>query len=88
MGSSGEAQNIAHQQKHMDIEAMRQFRDRFAIPIKDAELGDIPFYKPAEDSPGDEISQRAHKLGEVPQRRRKSTRVDLPSRRLRRSTSN
>ena len=57
MGSSGEAQNIAHQQKHLDIEAMRQFRDRFSIPISDAELGNVPFYRPAEDSPEMTYSQ-------------------------------
>jgi len=74
MGSSGEAQNIAHQQKHMDIEAMRQFRDRFNIPIKDSDLGDVPFYKPAPDSAEMQyLKERIGKLGEVPQRRRKST---------------
>jgi pyruvate dehydrogenase E1 component len=50
MGSSGEAQNIAHQQKHLDIKAMRQFRDRFALPISDDEIPKMPFYRPAEDS--------------------------------------
>ena len=74
MGSSGEAQNIAHQQKHMDIEAMRQFRDRFAIPIKDSELQDVPFYRPPEDSPEMRYLQdRLQALGRVPQRRRKSS---------------
>jgi pyruvate dehydrogenase E1 component len=74
MGSSGEAQNIAHQQKHMDIEAMRQFRDRFAIPIKDSELSTIPFYRPPDHSPEMQYLQdRLHALGHVPQRRRKSS---------------
>ncbi len=31
--------------------ALRQFRDRFELPFTDEELGDVPFYKPAEDSP-------------------------------------
>jgi pyruvate dehydrogenase E1 component len=53
MGEAGEAQNIAHQAKKMEVEAMRTFRDRFSLPISDAELsGDtIPFYKPADDAP-------------------------------------
>jgi pyruvate dehydrogenase E1 component len=38
MGSSGEAQNIAHQAKKMDIESLRKFRDRFGIPVSDADL--------------------------------------------------
>jgi pyruvate dehydrogenase E1 component len=74
MGSSGEAQNIAHQQKHMDIEAMRQFRDRFDIPIRDADLPNVPFYRPPDDSPEMKyLQERLRELGHVPQRRRKST---------------
>ncbi len=70
LGSSGEAQNIAHQQKHMDLQAMRAFRDRFAIPISDAELANVPFAKPAPDS--DEarfLAETTRTLGAVPQRR-------------------
>ncbi|MBV8423668.1 MAG: pyruvate dehydrogenase (acetyl-transferring), homodimeric type, partial [Candidatus Eremiobacteraeota bacterium] len=74
MGSSGEAQNIAHQQKHMDIEAMRQFRDRFYIPIKDADLPNIPFYKPDNDSPEMAyLRERVERRGHFPTRRRKSS---------------
>jgi pyruvate dehydrogenase E1 component len=74
MGSSGEAQNIAHQQKHLDLAAMRQFRDRFSIPVSDSDIGKVPFYRPSEDSP--EIAylrERQRVLGLVPQRRRQST---------------
>ena len=74
MGSSGEAQNIAHQQKHLDIAAMRQFRDRFAIPVSDAELSKVPFYRPAVDSAeGAYLRERTAALGHVPQRRRTSS---------------
>jgi pyruvate dehydrogenase E1 component len=51
MGKAGEGQNITHQQKKMDIASLKQFRDRFNIPISDEVIADIPFYKPAEDSP-------------------------------------
>lgn len=51
MGSSGEAQNVAHQAKKMALENLRKFRDRFAIPISDEDLEKVPYYKPAEDSP-------------------------------------
>src|ERR671923_171108 len=51
MGAVGEGKNIAHQQKKMPVEALRQFRDRFNIPIPDDKLADIPYYKPAPDSP-------------------------------------
>ncbi len=50
MGEAGEGQNITHQQKKMGEEALRQFRDRFNIPLSDEKLADLPFYKPAEDS--------------------------------------
>jgi pyruvate dehydrogenase E1 component len=79
MGSSGEAQNIAHQQKHLDIKAMRQFRDRFALPISDADLPKVPFYRPPEESAEAEyLRERQRTLGSVPQRRRTSKALTLP----------
>ncbi|MBO6851334.1 MAG: pyruvate dehydrogenase (acetyl-transferring), homodimeric type, partial [Marinobacter sp.] len=37
-GSAGEAQNTAHSLKKLDIEQLKAFRDRFAVPLKDEEL--------------------------------------------------
>jgi pyruvate dehydrogenase E1 component len=51
MGEAGEGQNITHQQKKMGEAALKRFRDRFNIPIDDDQIGDVPFYRPAEDSP-------------------------------------
>ncbi|WP_440216989.1 pyruvate dehydrogenase (acetyl-transferring), homodimeric type [Chromobacterium piscinae] len=51
MGASGEAKNIAHQAKKMDLDSLRNFRDRFGIPVSDADLPNMPYYLPAEDSP-------------------------------------
>ena len=51
MGNAGEGRNITHQQKKMGEEALKQFRDRFNIPISDEDIGDAPFYRPADDSP-------------------------------------
>ena len=51
MGESGEAQNASHQQKKMDMDSVRQFRDRFNVPISDDEIENVPFYHPGEDSP-------------------------------------
>lgn len=51
MGAAGEGQNITHQQKKMTIEQLRAFRDRFSIPISDDQIAEVPFYKPADDSP-------------------------------------
>jgi pyruvate dehydrogenase E1 component len=51
MGKSGEARNTAHQTKKLDDEAIREMRDRFAIPIPDDKLAEIPFFKPSDDAP-------------------------------------
>ena len=51
MGAAGEGMNITHQQKKMTLEQLRAFRDRFSIPVSDDKIAEIPFYKPADDSP-------------------------------------
>ncbi|MDJ0711221.1 MAG: pyruvate dehydrogenase (acetyl-transferring), homodimeric type, partial [Woeseiaceae bacterium] len=81
MGSAGEGQNIAHQQKKMDIEEIKTFRDRFNIPIADSELGDrVPYYKPDPDSAEFEylMERRASLGGFLPKRRAKSTSLPAP----------
>ncbi len=71
LGSAGEGLNIAHQQKKLVIDQLRAFRDRFAIPISDAELESVPFIKPPEGSREmNYLRERITKLGSVPQRRR------------------
>ena len=50
MGEAGEGQNISHQQKKMGEKALKQFRDRFNIPVSDEDIADAPYYRPAEDS--------------------------------------
>jgi pyruvate dehydrogenase E1 component len=51
MGKSGEGKNTAHQTKKLIDDDVRAFRDRFNMPIPDDKLHDIPFYKPADDTP-------------------------------------
>ena len=51
MGEAGEGQNITHQQKKMGTASIKAFRDRFAVPIPDDKLEEVPFYRPPEDSP-------------------------------------
>ena len=51
MGKIGEGKNNVHQTKKLADEDIKAFRDRFNIPIPDSQLADIPFYKPAEDTP-------------------------------------
>ncbi|NHZ64243.1 pyruvate dehydrogenase (acetyl-transferring), homodimeric type [Massilia genomosp. 1] len=71
MGKSGEARNTAHQTKKLDDEAIREMRDRFAIPIPDDKLAEIPFFKPADDAPEMVYLHKRRELlgGYLPQRR-------------------
>ena len=50
MGESGEGKNVTHQQKKLNEDELKRFRDRFNIPITDEDIGNFPFYKPEEDS--------------------------------------
>ena len=50
LGKAGEGQMIAHQQKKLDDEALKAFRDRFHIPVSDADLANLPFARPGNDS--------------------------------------
>ena len=74
MGKIGEGKNTTHQQKKMDIDSIRQMRDRFNIPIPDDKLEELPFYKPAPDSPEMKylLERRAALGGFLPQRRRQA----------------
>lgn len=80
MGASGEAQNIAHQAKKMDIESLRRFRDRFGIPVTDEQLDPPPFYRPADDSPEIKYMQEhRQKLGGyLPARNPNTTALEIP----------
>jgi pyruvate dehydrogenase E1 component len=74
MGRAGEGKNTAHQAKKLTDEDIRYFRDRFNIPIPDAELPKIPFYKPADDTPEMRyLHERRQALGGyLPKRRTKA----------------
>ncbi len=51
MGEAGEAENDTHSVKKLSLDELKHFRDRFDIPLSDSELENVPYYKPAEDSP-------------------------------------
>ena len=77
MGAAGESLNPTHGTKKMEDEDVRAFRDRFSIPVTDAQLADnqVPFYHPGAKSPEVEylIERRRALGGFLPQRRRKAT---------------
>jgi pyruvate dehydrogenase E1 component len=76
-----EGRNTTHQVKRLGTKAMRAFRDRYRIPVSDAELEDAPFYKPAEDSPEIQyLHERRRALGGyLPSRRRDSEPLEIPA---------
>jgi len=80
MGESGEGQMIAHQAKKMTVEALKQFRDRFDIPMPDDKIEAMPFISLAKDSPEMKyLQERRSSLGGfLPQRRRQSTALAAP----------
>ncbi|MDN5854987.1 MAG: pyruvate dehydrogenase (acetyl-transferring), homodimeric type, partial [Actinomycetia bacterium] len=80
MGEAGEGQNINHQQKKMAVDALRAFRDRFALPVADDQLAEVPFLKPGGDSPElTYLQQRRAALGGyLPSRRHRSEPLTVP----------
>jgi len=74
MGHVGQAKNPTHQQKKLELDSIREFRDRFGIPIPDDQLADLPYFKPAEDSPEMKYlhERRAELGGYLPRRRAKA----------------
>ena len=50
MGGAGESRMTAHQAKKLDLEAVKAYRDRFALPLSDEDVAALRFLKPAEAS--------------------------------------
>ncbi|MGO3869828.1 MAG: pyruvate dehydrogenase (acetyl-transferring), homodimeric type [Alcaligenes sp.] len=74
MGHVGQAKNPSHQQKSLDLDAVREFRDRFNIPVPDDKLEELPYFKPADDSPEMQYlhARRQALGGYLPKRRNKA----------------
>lgn len=77
MGKSGEGKNTAHQTKKLTDEDIKAFRDRFNIPIPDDQIAELPFYKPADDTPEMKYLHERRKAlgGYLPNRRTKADEV-------------
>ena len=80
MGQSGEAMNISHQQKKLDIESIRRFRDRFGLPVPDDQLAELPYLRFPEDSAEYKyMRERRMALGGfLPSRRRTAAALEVP----------
>ncbi len=80
MGEAGEGQNITHQQKKMDQEALLKFRDRFDLPLSDEEVREGSYFKPPDDAPEMVLlrERRAALGGSLPFRRTSAEPLPTP----------
>ena len=64
MGESGQGKMGTHQQKKLDAEALRAFRDRFSLPLSDEDVEAVRFYTPGPGSAEIQyLHARREKLG-------------------------
>ncbi|NTY34950.1 alpha-ketoglutarate dehydrogenase [Burkholderia diffusa] len=71
MGAAGQGRMTTHQQKKLDVDDLKAFRDRFRLSLSDSDVEQLKFYKPAEDSPEMRYlhARRAALGGYLPRRR-------------------
>ncbi|MEO7640181.1 MAG: pyruvate dehydrogenase (acetyl-transferring), homodimeric type, partial [Ramlibacter sp.] len=50
MGAAGQGKMTTHSQKKFDESALIEFRNRFNLPLTDAQAANLEFFKPAQDS--------------------------------------
>lgn len=79
MGASGQGANTSHQTKKLAHDDLRQFRERFGLPLSDDDLDNARLYFPGENSPEVRYlkERRAALGGFVPQRRQEARPVNL-----------
>ena len=81
MGHWGQGKMSTHQQKKLDLEALRAFRDRFALPLSDEDIEQVRFFKPAADSPEMKYlhARRQALGGYLPARSSAAPRLEAPA---------
>ena len=83
-GKAGEASNVAHQQKILDVEELKYFKDRFDVPVRNEDIKYVPFYLPDENSEEYKyLIERREKLGGfLPKRENKSQPLAMPEEKI------
>jgi pyruvate dehydrogenase E1 component len=80
MGKAGESRMAAHQEKKLDVTALLEFRDRFRLPLSDADAEGLRFLQLPEDS--QELvylrQRRAELGGYLPVRRIRAPALAVP----------
>jgi pyruvate dehydrogenase E1 component len=80
MGGAAQGRMTTHQAKKLDSAGLLAFRDRFALPMSDADTQSLAFYKPADDSAEIRYLQSRRRAlgGALPARRSDCATVALP----------
>ena len=80
MGLWGQGKMGTHQQKKLDDEALREFRDRFAVPLSDEDVAQLRFLHPGADTPEMKYlhARRQALGGYLPVRVTKAERLAVP----------
>jgi len=80
MGAAGEAQNRTHSQKKLGGDEMIYVRDRFNIPLNDADAAAAKYYKPADDSAEMQYmhARRKELGGYLPSRNQVAAPLEIP----------
>ena len=81
MGSAGQGKMTTHSQKKLDDTDLIEFRNRFNLPLSDAQATGLAFYRPAEDSAEMQYlrARRAELGGALPRRETTSGVVPVPA---------
>jgi pyruvate dehydrogenase E1 component len=80
MGHWGQGKMGTHQQKKLDDDALKEFRDRFALPLSDDDVVALRLFKPAADSPEMKYlhARRQALGGYLPARASQAPRIAVP----------
>ncbi|HWK60825.1 MAG TPA: alpha-ketoglutarate dehydrogenase [Eoetvoesiella sp.] len=81
MGAAGQGKMTTHQQKKLDADTLLEFRDRFRLPISDADCEALAFYKPAPESAEMKhlLKRRAELGGFMPRRNTEHVQLEVPA---------
>ena len=77
---SREADNTTHQVKKLTLDNIKSFRNKFDIPVSDDDIEQLPYVRPAKDSPEIQylLKTREGLGGPIPRRRQHVKKLAMP----------
>ncbi|RYF39855.1 MAG: pyruvate dehydrogenase (acetyl-transferring), homodimeric type, partial [Comamonadaceae bacterium] len=81
MGAAGQGRMTTHSQKKFDEPALIEFRNRFNLPLSDAQATNLEFFRPAEDSAEMRYlhARRTALGGYLPRRQSEAPKLPVPA---------